>query len=245
MDEENWIFMTKTQALNAIAFDFQQYDNQSLLLCRLAPLILDHGCQVIDKGDYFSLGVTQAGDKNKHQNYLPEGIAKDNLIFYFIHALETKKYPLQVLADICSLTFQTRTCVGKSAESRRQGIWIEHNMEQFICRQCGECCKNLAYENDCTKEDYLVWQELERQDILDQVLVIKNKGNPDRYRIWVNPATGTLFRTCPWLLPQPHTNKYLCRIQEAKPEICRQYPFTSKHAKMTGCLGEFKLSSFF
>ena len=34
-------------------------------------------------------------------------------------------------------------------------------------------------------------------------------------------------------------NKYICRIHEVKPKVCREYPQTEKHAKETGCKGEW------
>ena len=228
--------MTKTEVLDAIAFDFQQYGSQPLLFRKLAPLILGSRCRIIDHGENFSLWITH------NQNNLLQKIDEKNLIFYFIHVLETTQYPLPVLADICALIFWTRACVGQTSEGNSDGIWIEHNMERFVCRQCGDCCRNLRYENDCTKEDYFRWQALGRLDILERVMVVQESGKPGRYRIWMDPATRILCRTCPWLAPHPQADKYLCLIQDIKPEICRQYPFTGKHAVMTGCKGEFNPS---
>lgn len=144
-----------------------------------------------------------------------------------------------LLAEISALVFQTRARVGPALEGPGQGIWIEHHMEGFACRQCGNCCTQLGYINDCTLEDYLVWQALDRQDILERVMKIEQPGKPPQYHIWMDPASRELTPTCPWLRLTLENAKAICLIQDVKPEVCRQYPFTRKHARLTGCNGRF------
>jgi Fe-S-cluster containining protein len=35
----------------------------------------------------------------------------------------------------------------------------------------------------------------------------------------------------------PDRNRYRCTIHDIRPTICRQYPGSRKHARMTGCRG--------
>lgn len=156
-----------------------------------------------------------------------------------LQALGARDYPLEILAQVCALVFQTRAWKGKSPEGTSQGIWIEHHMDDFACLQCGTCCADLGYENDCTLEDYLVWQGLDRQDILERVMKIETKEMPPQYCIWMDPVTQELTPTCPWLLLTLKNTRAVCLIQDVKPEVCRQYPFTRKHARHTGCRGSF------
>ena len=42
---------------------------------------------------------------------------------------------------------------------------------------------------------------------------------------------------CSWLRKLPNQDKYICRIHDVKPEHCRAYPKSKKHALKTGCRG--------
>jgi Fe-S-cluster containining protein len=44
-----------------------------------------------------------------------------------------------------------------------------------------------------------------------------------------------LIKRCPWLRKLPNQDKYICRIHDLKPEHCRAYPKSRKHALKTGC----------
>jgi len=55
--------------------------------------------------------------------------------------------------------------------------------------------------------------------------------------IWVNPKTGDDAWRCPWLRKLPKQDKYICRIQDVKPEHCKNYPKSWEHAEETGCKG--------
>jgi len=112
---------------------------------------------------------------------------------------------------------------------------------QFICKQCGNCCLNLwdAYQSSVDQSDIDMWKENLREDILEWVDPIDCGEGAVVCDIWINPRTGEDVIRCPWLRKLPKKNKYICRIHEVKPKVCREYPQTEKHAKETGCKGEW------
>jgi Fe-S-cluster containining protein len=109
----------------------------------------------------------------------------------------------------------------------------------FKCKQCGNCCLNLsgAFDVCATEEDIRLWEENDRADILAWVDAIHIGEDHFVYDIWINPRTGDDVVRCPWLRKLPGQNKYICRIQDMKPEHCREYPLSREHAESTGCLG--------
>jgi Fe-S-cluster containining protein len=54
---------------------------------------------------------------------------------------------------------------------------------------------------------------------------------------WINPKTGEYVNRCPWLRKLPKQNKYICRIHETKPEHCRNFPKSKRHALDNDCKG--------
>jgi Fe-S-cluster containining protein len=159
---------------------------------------------------------------------------------YLFTKLSEKSYPLSVIAVICSKVFRTKSWVGADIASDTDGIWLETEMADFKCRQCGNCCQNLKYHNACYEKDYKQWEALDRKDILEKVIIIRSKSQRPQYKIWKEPGTSRFYSKCPWLQPSSIKNRYECRIHDVKPEYCRQYPLTRKHAMMTGCKGIFK-----
>ena len=109
----------------------------------------------------------------------------------------------------------------------------------FNCKQCGNCCLNLSGAiNVCaTEEDIQLWEDNDRDDILDWVDAIHLSEDQVIYDIWVSPRTGDDVQRCPWLRKLPKQDKYICRIQDMKPEHCRNYPLSREHADTTGCPG--------
>jgi Fe-S-cluster containining protein len=109
----------------------------------------------------------------------------------------------------------------------------------FKCKQCGNCCLNLydAFSTSATDQDIKMWEQEGRDDILEWVDPIHIGSNQYVYDIWFNPVTGDDVKRCPWLRKLPNQEKYICRIQDLKPEHCRKYPRSRKHAKKTGCRG--------
>lgn len=109
---------------------------------------------------------------------------------------------------------------------------------RFRCRQCGHCCLNLsdAIATCAAEADVRRWEAAGRDDILAWVDPIA-VGNAHVYDIWINPKTGEDVRRCPWLRKVRGADRYVCRIHELKPEHCRQYPKSRRHAVGTGCPG--------
>jgi len=109
----------------------------------------------------------------------------------------------------------------------------------FNCKQCGNCCLNLSGTIDvcATEEDIKLWEEKDRTDILEWVDVILLGEDHCVYDIWIRPRTGDDLQRCPWLRKLPNQDKYICRIQDMKPEHCRNYPLSREHAENTGCPG--------
>jgi len=233
--DPHWIFLTPAQAVDAVALDFQAYGPQPDLFRRIAPLILGKQCRITARNENWS-GVSVL----RGTTFDP--VEDHHLGFYLIHVLETDPPDLNTLADICRQVFQTHTIAGPDRTGTISGIWTHAQMDRFICRQCGECCRTLDYETGCEESDVRRWRESGRTDILAWVQTrnISAGDSGPTYRIWVDPDTGETARTCPWLAPCPdHADRFMCTIHPIKPEVCRQYPFTAKHAAMTGCCGRF------
>ncbi|MFW6080817.1 MAG: YkgJ family cysteine cluster protein, partial [Desulfosalsimonas sp.] len=146
----------------------------------------------------------------------------------------------EVMAEICRKVFLAEAFPARSQVSGKTGIRIETGMENFRCIQCGRCCRVLDYRHEVCQTDYLLWQQTNRSDILERVATISRRGKITSYAVWVEPGTRKFSDICPWLAPaDPKNNSgmQVCRIHDVKPEICRQYPGTRKHAEMTGCGG--------
>jgi len=228
------IFLSQTEALAAIRLDFMQYGPQFALFQALCPIISGNRTIVVPEGKNDCVLITR-GQKSKTRR-----MNQDELGKYLYTQLQKKSCSLKVLAEICSRVFETPVRVGKHKKTGCNGIEIKTDMARFHCRQCGYCCRNLIYHNDCTKEDYRQWQALGRIDILERVKVIQAEDKTATYKIWLDTDTDRLSDECPWLRESKVKNRFECRIQDVKPEFCRVYPLTRKHAAMTGCKGTFK-----
>ncbi len=111
---------------------------------------------------------------------------------------------------------------------------INMSPKNFECKQCGNCCLNLidAYGTSVSDEDIDMWKREERFDILEWVITFGGMNE-----IWISPKTGEYVNRCPWLRKLPKQNKYICRIHETKPEHCRNFPKSKRHALDNGCKG--------
>jgi Fe-S-cluster containining protein len=109
----------------------------------------------------------------------------------------------------------------------------------FKCKQCGNCCLNLydAFSTSATDQDIKMWELEGRDDILEWVDPIHIGSNQYVYDIWISPVTHDDVNRCPWLRKLPNQDKYICRIHDFKPEHCRKYPRSRKHAQKTKCRG--------
>ncbi|MCK4488067.1 MAG: hypothetical protein KAU38_15080, partial [Desulfobacterales bacterium] len=97
--------------------------------------------------------------------------------------------------------------------------------------------EEVSKEIDKSIEDVQLWEEKGREDILEWVDPILLGDGQFVYDIWISPRTGDDVNRCPWLRKLPKRNKYICRIHDVKPEHCRKYPQSKKHAEETGCKG--------
>lgn len=111
--------------------------------------------------------------------------------------------------------------------------------KNFQCKQCGNCCLNLldAFCTCVTDEDVQLWEAEGREDILEWVNSIPIGEGQFIHDIWLSPVTGEDVTRCPWLRKLPNREKYICRIHDVKPQHCRDYPKSRKHAEETGCKG--------
>lgn len=109
----------------------------------------------------------------------------------------------------------------------------------FKCKQCGNCYLNLsdAFQTSVSDEDVAMWDMKGRFDILEWVNSIHLGEEHYIHDIWINPKIGDDVWRCPWLRKLPKQDKYICRIQDVKPEHCRKYPKLKGHAEETGCRG--------
>jgi Fe-S-cluster containining protein len=229
MEEQHTIFLNYAEILIAVQNDLKQYPSQLFILRRLVQLIL--GEKILIQEDKHQTGMWVAmGKKGKCRlityNQLPE---------YLYSVLEKSHPPIETLAKICGCIFQERAYTGSQKFGEEKGVFIETGMESFKCLQCGQCCRLLDYHKELTHEDYLLWQSMGRNDIMKRVGLIREKGEIVSYRIWIDPYTHQLLEGCPWLKKDSEHNRYICRIHHVRPEICRQYPGSRKHAGMTGC----------
>lgn len=234
MNGEEKIFLTQTQAIHAVHFDFNQYGSQFDLFQELLPIISDNKIIAAKDGKNSCMLIIR-GHKSKTQH-----MRNNDLGDYLFNTLNEKLFPLSIIAIVCSKVFRTKSWVGTDNASGIDGIWLKTEMAHFKCRQCGNCCQNLKYHNECSENDYKQWKALNRKDILEKIISIHSDSQPPQFKIWKKPGTNRFYEKCPWLKPSGFKARYECRIHDFKPEFCRQYPLTRKHAMMTGCKGIFK-----
>ena len=222
--------MSRKEVLAAIRFDFHQYRPQTPLFLELFPLVFGERAVITGTSRDDSLWLAER--KRKMFQISPRDLG-----IRLCDELEQTRLPMDVLAAVCRRVFRTAAQPGVSDRSNEPGIWLFTGMEAFTCRQCGHCCRNLDYYDQLTEADYRRWQRLAREDILKKVRRVKRDDSTVAYRMWERTGTGKPESTCPWLHKIPTRNRWECLIHEVRPEICRQYPGSRKHADMTGCPG--------
>ena len=231
MADKETIFLTIDQAVTAVCIDFQQYDPQILLFCEIMRLI--------------SAGTTvMCGDTQKNGAWISTAgrtkmrwLDGPDLARHMCRTLAATQWTPDLLAAVCMRVFQTRALAAADPHSGLMGILIQTGMESFVCRQCGRCCRSLDYHDQVTAEDMAAWRASQETEILDWVGVFKGQDGREVFRIWVRPGTTQLAENCPFLHKLSTENRWVCRIHSAKPAICRNYPVSRKHARMTGCPG--------
>jgi len=155
-----------------------------------------------------------------------------DLVEFFMNLLSSK--PPETIAELYSNIEWVKATVAIHPETGETGIIIETEMEKFDCIQCGHCCLELhdAYQTSVPDSDVLRWEREDRYDILERVDLFAGLND-----IWISPKSGEPVNRCPWLRKLPKKDKYICRIHETKPEHCRKFPKSKRHALENGCKG--------
>ena len=232
MSKKERFFLTIDETLDAVRCDFAQYASQFNLFSAIWPMIFGDGAYVLRDARSRSVWAKISG-KTK---LIPS--SEDDLKQRILDRLGRYPPEPEHLARICSRVFGAHVEAGVGPEPHSSpGIWVDTGMAGFVCTQCGRCCRSLNYHDGCSVRDYQGWQDLGRTDILDWVGVVRQHGQVAACRIWIKPGTNDFAETCPWLTRSPGSNRTICTIHDVRPSICRQYPGSRKHARMTGCRG--------
>jgi len=232
MSEKERQFYTIDETLEAVRIAFAQYPSQLNLLRVIWPMVFGDGTYISPDN---RRGTVWAKFPGKAK-LIPSG--EDDLKQHIMDQLNRWPPAANRLAGICSRIFGVPAAPGNSPEPGAvPGIWIDIDMTGFVCLQCGHCCRTLNYRDGCSVSDYQRWQDLGREDILAWVGTIREKGRVTACRIWMLPGTNQFAGECPWLKPMSGRQHYVCSIHDIRPTICRQYPGSRKHARLTGCRG--------
>ncbi len=231
MSDEDRIFLSPEEALDAIRSDFNLYPPQTRLFLELGPLILGKRFSLVEDARNKGVWMSTPGRRPVHRMRKISPEALGNLL---CRTLYTSCPSSADLAEICARVFETPARPGQNSGGQN-GIWIHTGMENFKCGQCGRCCSQLDYHDTLSEADYRLWQEKGRNDILQWIGTTRKNGQVISRNIWMVPGTRNYTDTCPWLRKNKKSHSCECLIHDVKPEICRQYPGTRKHARMTGC----------
>jgi Fe-S-cluster containining protein len=232
MPDKDRLFLSIDEALEAVRIAFANYPFQWNLFAVIWPMVFGDGAYIL-KDDHTSVIWAKIPGKPK---LIPS--SENELKRWIADRLKQSPTDPQHLARICALVFGASVKAGSGPEpDRSPGVWIDTDMGGFVCVQCGHCCRTLNYHDGCTLADYKHWQDLGRTDILDWVGIVRHAGRVTACRIWMMPGTNQYAPTCPWLKKLPDRDRYACTIYSIRPTICRQYPGSRKHARMTGCRG--------
>ena len=155
-----------------------------------------------------------------------------DLVEFFLDLLNSKA--AETVSEVYSGIEWVKASVAKHPKTGVIGLLVETEMEKFKCVQCGHCCLELsgAYQTSVPNSDVKRWRREQRFDILEWVGPFEGMDE-----IWISPKTGEYVNRCPWLRKLPKQNKYICRIHETKPEHCRNFPKSKRHALDCGCKG--------
>ena len=231
MAPKDSIFLTPKQAVTSICTDFRQYGPQILLFCEVLRLMTGDHTSVIKEMKREGAWARLPGRRSS------TWMNGRGLCEHLCRTLDTMEPDPKLIAAICARVFQTRAEPGPDPVTGVEGIHIETGIEDFTCRQCGNCCRSLDYHDAVTAEDVHRWETDGREDIIRWVGRFKTPRGNTAYRIWITPGTIEPAGICPFLETLSSENRIICRIHDAKPSICRQYPINRKHALMTGCPG--------
>ena len=223
-------FFTISEALFAIRHAFAQYPFQLNLLSVIWPMVFGDGAYVLPIRGSRSVWAKQPGAPALVR------ASEADLKQRILDQLKQSPPDAKALARICALVFGTPVVADSgNRPDQSAGLWVQTDMTAFVCIQCGHCCRTLDYRDGCRVADYRYWQASGRTDILEWVGTVKEAGEITACRIWMIPGTNRFADGCPWLKRSDNPNRYICSIHDVRPSICRQYPGSRKHARMTGC----------
>jgi len=155
-----------------------------------------------------------------------------DLVDFFLDLLSSK--PAEAVSMVYAEIEWVQASIAKHPKTGATGLLVETEMEKFKCVQCGQCCLDLsdAYQTSAPESDINRWKREQRFDILEWVGTFEGMND-----IWISPRTGEYVNRCPWLRKLPKKSKYICRIHGTKPEKCRNFPKSKRHALDNGCKG--------
>ena len=234
MPDRERILLSRDQVLEAITRDFGQYPSQTNLLSSLVPMVFGEDAYLVSDPRSARLWL-KIPERKK-----PFSIDESQLAQRLLQRLKTAPPTEERLAEICTRIFQVpANAAGSGKDPTVSGVWVEAGMDGFRCQQCGRCCRQLDYRDGCSVEEYRRWRECGRSDILRWVGTVKEEGRVVACRIWMVPGTNRFADRCPWLKRGDRPDRFVCTIHDLRPFICRQYPGSRKHARMTGCRGKW------
>jgi Fe-S-cluster containining protein len=230
MDKDTFT-LNPEEALEAICLDLRRYGPQTMLCAEMLRAVGNDDSAVKRDPERDGLWIRSA--RQTKMRYV-DGAA---LIDHVCTVLDNCRLSPQEMAGLCRRVFQTSVQVVAATGNGPVKIRIATGMQGFHCRLCGRCCRDLDYRREVTPADVARWQTEGRDDILKWVASTRGDDRKRIYQIWVIPGTNRFAEVCPFLKRGAANDQWVCAIQETKPEICRQYPFSRKHGVMTGCLG--------
>ncbi|UIJ36859.1 YkgJ family cysteine cluster protein [Desulfobaculum bizertense] len=228
MSGKDLIFLTRSELLDAIRIDFEQYMPQLHLYTELYTGVTGGAARIDPDPEDFGIWVVPEGGL---ETFVPADEAGE-LVYAAIVEAELSAEELRGVAE---KVFWGNVELGDGPDGEREGYWIETGMEKFVCRECGICCFTLDHHCSCTDADIERWREHGREDILAWVGDVEQDGELLKRRLWVNPKTGLPAETCPWI-EERADGGFSCGIHYIKPDVCREYPGSIKHAALTGCV---------
>ncbi|MGA6926066.1 MAG: YkgJ family cysteine cluster protein [Desulfosarcina sp.] len=230
MSVKERLFLTVDEALEAVRIALAQYPFRLNLFSILWPMVFGAGAYLLQQGRGRTLWTKIPGETRLILS------SEDNLKARIAEQLQRSRSTPAQLADICSTVFGAPVEFGPGPDAA-PGVWIDTGMAGFVCVRCGHCCRTLNYRDGCTAADFQRWRDLGRSDIIDWVSIVRDKGRIVAYRIWIEPGTNHYADQCPWLQPSGTDGRAVCKIHDVRPMVCRQYPGSRYHARMTGCRG--------
>ncbi len=229
--EQEHLFLTMSQAATAICLDFRGYGPQTMLFCEVLRALCDPSLNYKREPGREGLWVSDADHGKMHW------LDGADLVAYMCARITEADLDHEALAAVCRMVFQAPCQAARHPDTGRWGVRVQTDMAAFHCRQCGQCCRQLNYRDGMTKEDVARLKQLGRDDVLEWVRPSRTVEGHRVYRIWVIPGTNQFTRTCPFLKRGASRDRWICSIHDAKPDICKNYPVSRKHALMTGCPG--------